>query len=127
MLLSLCVALWLFQRDDIYGLSLRFALVFVSPFSIAITSLGLCTFRVFVLRVMICVSFLFLWMPGTGCDLCLWDYLDFSFYRLVIQIVLINDARQKSNRNDRTFRMTLSFTFQTEVLGDVLQPRPHST
>ena len=36
--------------------------------------------RLFVLRVFICVSFIFILVSGIGCDLWLWHSLDFSFY-----------------------------------------------
>ena len=67
-----------------FSLALRFVLVFFSPFSIAITSLGeeradLCAHRAFVLRVLVCVSFPFLIVSGIDCDLLLWHSLDFSF------------------------------------------------
>ena len=74
-LLLFCVALWLVLRGDLYCLALRFVLVVFSPLSIAITSLGeeklVCAFfmRLFVLRVMVCVPFLFLLVSGIDCDL----------------------------------------------------------
>ena len=56
-----------------------------SPFSIAITSLGkeradLCVFvRLYVLRVLVCVSFLLLLVSGIGRDFYLWHSPDFYF------------------------------------------------
>ena len=64
----------------------HFVLVFFSPFSIAITSLGkeranLSAFRTFVRFVL---GFLLLLVSGKGCGLKLWHSLDFSltFYSL---------------------------------------------
>ena len=90
MLLLLCVALWLILiiGGDL-SLTLRFVLVFYSPFCIAITSLGdkkvgLCAFRVFVCfeHVALCRFPLFSWFQGLVaiCDCGIpWT---FSFYLL---------------------------------------------
>ena len=69
---------------NLFGLCLilcYFVLVFFSPFSIAITSLGeervnLSAFRTFVWFGLVC--FLFLLVSGKGCGLWLWHSLDFS-------------------------------------------------
>ena len=79
------VALWFILRGDLLYIFLcHFGLVFFSPFSIAITSLGeeranlvaFCTF------VRLClfgfVGFLFLLGSGKGCGLWLWHSLGFS-------------------------------------------------
>ena len=72
-------------RRFVLSLSLcYFVLVFFSPFSIAITSLGeertyLSAFvRSFDLRLFGFVCFLFLLVSGKGCGLKLWHSLDFS-------------------------------------------------
>ena len=85
MLVLLFVALWFILRGDlILCLTLcHFVLVFFSPFSIAITSLGeeranlsaFCTFVRFVL-VWIC-RFPLPLVSGKGCGLLLWHSLDF--------------------------------------------------
>ena len=73
MMLLLYVALRIILRGDLYCLALRF--VFFSPFSVAIfffgeERVGLYAFvHLFVLHLMVCVSFLFLLVSGIGCDL----------------------------------------------------------
>ena len=63
---------------------MAFVLVFFSPFSIAIASLGeeranLSDFvRLFYLYLFEFVGFLFLLVSGKGCGLCLWHSRDFS-------------------------------------------------
>ena len=76
-LVLLFVALWLILRGDLFCLTLcHFVLVFFSPFSIAITSLGeereliLVLFvRLFDLCLFGFVCFLFLLVSGKGCGL----------------------------------------------------------
>ena len=76
-LVLLFVALWFILRGDLfYVLTLcYFVLVFFSPFSIAITSLGeeranLSAFRKFVRFVLVWfIGFLFLLVSGKGCGL----------------------------------------------------------
>ena len=80
------VALWFILRGDFfYVLTLcYFVLVFFSPFSIVITSLGeeranLSAFRTFVRFVLVWICrFLFLLVSGKDCGLWLWHTLDFS-------------------------------------------------
>ena len=74
-LVLLFVALWFILRGDLfYVLPCYFVLVFFSPSSIAITSLGeervnLSAFRMFVRFVLVFVGFLFLLVSGKGCGL----------------------------------------------------------
>ena len=85
-LVLLFVALWFILQGDLFWcLTLcHFVLVFFSPFSIAITSLGeeeliLVLFvRLFALCLFGFVGFLFLLVSGKGCGLWLWHSLDFS-------------------------------------------------
>ena len=80
---TLCCFVVHFTRWFVLSLTLcYFVLVFFSPFSIAIISLGeerasLGDFRTFV-RFAVFVCFLFLLESGKGCGLWLWHSLDFS-------------------------------------------------
>ena len=77
-------ALWFILRGDLLYVLCHFVLVFFSPFSIAITTLGeeranLSAFRMLIdLCLFGFVGFLFLLMSGKGCGLRLWHSLDFS-------------------------------------------------
>ena len=86
-LVLLFVALWFILRGDLfYVLTLcYFVIVFFSPFSIAITSLGEERELILVLFVHLfdlClfgfIGFLFLLVSGKGCGLWLWHSLDLS-------------------------------------------------
>ena len=83
--LTLCSFVVYSKRRFILSLALRLVLVFFSSFSVAITSPCLgkrevdCVFHAFVcFALLICVSFLFLFVSGFSCDLGLWHSLDFS-------------------------------------------------
>ena len=73
MLVLLFVALWFILRGDLFCVTLcHFVLVFFSPFSIAITSLGeerVLFVRLFDLCLFGFVGFLFLLVSGKGCGL----------------------------------------------------------
>ena len=84
-LVLLFVALRFILLGDLFSLALcYFVLVFFSPFSIVIASLGeeranLSAFRTFVRFAFVWfVCFLFLLVSGKGCGLWLWHSLDFS-------------------------------------------------
>ena len=115
-LVLLFVALWFILQGDLFWcLTLcHFVLVFFSPFSIAITSLGeeeliLVLFvRLFALCVFGFVGFLFLLVSGQGCGLWLWHSLDFSltfcFYqisyeRFLCGVTLFVSDSHVDNRN----------------------------
>ena len=85
LVLTLCCFVVFSTRQFAVCLTLcYFVLVFFSPFSNAITSLGeeratLSAFHAFVRFVLVCfVGFLFVLVSGKGCSLWLWHSLDFS-------------------------------------------------
>ena len=108
-LVLLFVALWFILRGDLLYVfpSDIFFLVFFSPFSIAITSLGEERAKILVLFVRLfdlClfgfVGFLFLLGSGKGCGLWLWHYLDFSltfFVYLPFDLDLCSDKQNYAN------------------------------
>ena len=83
-LVLLFVALWFILRGDLFYVlpCVILLLAFISPFSIAITSLGEeranLFVRLFDFRLFGFVGFLFLLASGKGCGLWLWHSLDFS-------------------------------------------------
>ena len=95
MLVLLFVALWFILRGYllyVFFSVCHFVLVFFSPFSIAMTSLGeeganLSAFHTFVRFVLVFrfVGFLFLLGSGKGCGLWLWHSLDFSLTFFLIR------------------------------------------
>ena len=98
-----------FTTRFISSLALCFVLLFFSPFSIPITSLGearagLCDFvRFFLLRWLVCVSLLFLLVSGIGCNLWLWHSLDFSFYLLELSEFRLHIATNVKTTIEQTW------------------------
>ena len=98
----------------------HFVLVFFSPFSIAITSLGeeratLSAFRTFVRFVLFrFVGFLFLLGSGKGCGLWLWHSLDFS-------LTFFARCHQR-NVSAKLYFLILEGTFKAVILVNTARP-----
>ena len=94
MSLTICCFVVYSTRRFVLCLALYcFVLVFVSPFSIAITSFGeervilVLLLRLFYLRLFGFVCFLFILVSGKGCGVWLWHSLDFSLTFFSIETI----------------------------------------